>query len=644
MTSTTAISLIKPNKKAYIVSAIFSIFLIGCNGHSTDLPDDDINNDTAKIVQVDDVININQSAELVLFYPDDNISDIVWQQTSGDEVTLLTSTSKVIAFTPVSAGEYSFTVSFSLNQENNQSLTHTISVQSESHKINTKVAHAVLSGNNVSLRTFIDNSLDTSSITWQQISGPNIDFSQDNVEGELSVFFTAPDVEKDTLLTFQTAVNDADTSYTDNVVILVEPAAPIASNAYFDDRVANVFPYNSTSPYADSIVGCVYSNTLSSSCTLSTLPLLAANSEALSINDIMDRLVVSHEWMGDRFLDFLVENDDNDDFKNLLRATTAIVISYDVRPSFYWAATGAIYLDPDNFWLTPDERDTINEAPDFRSDFGKELQFVMPWRYVKDNDYADNYFPIDSRTTRTSSDGFYRLASLLYHELAHANDFFPSTEWFTHDDTSRVLDAAVSTNFESDGLAVIYPLQSSEMRALASVSFSGESATPDQKNYTPSDIETFFSPDRATGYYAYSSEREDYALLFEELMMQSRFNVFRDVAITNLPTGDDIFASDYIVTWGQRGRIGEEEIKERVLYSAERVLPEFNSVDALAEVPTPIMMTPGDNWIENLSISPIVDDAKGLVRGKKISNLEVQLDNTNRPLPDVYYHKDLPKE
>lgn len=127
-------------------------------------------------------------------------------------------------------------------------------------------------------------------------------------------------------------------------------------------------------------------------------------------------------------------------------------------------------------------------------------------------------------------------------------------------------------------------------------------------------------------------------------MMQSRFNVFRDVAITNLPTGDDIFASDYIVTWGQRGRIGEEEIKGRVLYSAERVLPEFNSVDALAEVPTPIMMTPGDNWIENLSISPIVDDAKGLVRGKKISNLEVQLDNTNRPLPDVYYHKDLPKE
>ena len=125
----------------------------------------------------------------------------------------------------------------------------------------------------------------------------------------------------------------------------------------------------------------------------------------------------------DRFKDFLTHNDTNHDIKNLLRATTAIVISYDVRPSFYWAATGAIYLDAENFWLTPQERDTINEAPDFRADFGSDLQFVMPWRYVKDNAYASHNYSNSARVTRTPAEALYRLTSLMYHELAHANDF-----------------------------------------------------------------------------------------------------------------------------------------------------------------------------------------------------------------------------
>ena len=448
-------------------------------------------------------------------------------------------------------------------------------------------------------------------------------------------------MSKDTLITFKVSASDTSQDYTDKVVVLVEPADNIASNAYFDTRVAHVFPYNNTSPYAENLVDCVYSNTLSSSCTLVKLPLLAKENTTPTIDNIMDRVVVSHQWMGDRFKYFLTNNDPNNDFKRLLRATTAIVISYDVRPSFYWAATGAIYLDGQNFWLTPTERDTINEAPDFRTDFGKELQFIMPWRYVKDNDYADKYFPIEQRVTRTTYDGFYRLASLLYHELAHANDFFPSTEWFSHNELSRILDAALSTNFESDNLAIAFPLQSAEMRSLAQVRFSGEDATTIEKSYSPNDIETFFSPDIATDFYAYSSEREDYAMLFEELMMQSRFNVFRDVAITNLPTGDNISATDYIVTWGQRGRIGEESIKARVAYTATRVLAEFDSIEALTQVSEPIAMIVGDNWLQNLTISPIINP---LNITKKRTMVSPNLNQQQRPLSNEYFHKPLPEQ
>jgi len=192
----------------------------------------------------------------------------------------------------------------------------------------------------------------------------------------------------------------------------------------------------------------------------------------------------------------------------------------------------------------------------------------------------------------------------MYHELAHANDFFPSNEWYSHNSNSRILDAALNTNFESDQLAVAFPLTSQTMRNLAQVSFAGNSATQTQQSYLPSDIESFFSPDAATDFYAYSSEREDYAMLFEELMMQNRFGVIRDVAITNQPTGSNISGFDYIVTWGQRGRIADEKLKPRVYFSASRVLPEFDSASAINALNAPIMMFAGLNWIENLSISP----------------------------------------
>ena len=110
------------------------------------------------------------------------------------------------------------------------------------------------------------------------------------------------------------------------------------------------------------------------------------------------------------------------------------------------------------------------------------------------------------------------------------------------------------------------------MYGLAQVSFSGETATNLQKSYLPSDIKGFFSTEAANHYYNYSSPREDYAMLFEELMMQLRYDVFRDTAVTNLPSAEDVSSRDYIVSWGQRGRIGETHIKPRVEFVTTKQL------------------------------------------------------------------------
>lgn len=590
-----------------LLPMLFTVVLSACGGSSNEPV---TNYPTASIVQLDEVQNINQSVDLLLHFPSDSVSQINWEQTSGEPVLLLAKSSKVVSFTPTQAGNYSFTVSFILNEGVEQTLTKTITVNDEHHKLTTRLSHEALAGNKVSFRSHLPSTIDANTLKWKQIDGPRVALTNESSDGELALFFDAPQVEFDTIISFEASATDSEsnTIYRDQVAVLVEPAAEIGSNAYFSDRKASVFVFNRQSPYADALINCVYSNTLTSSCTLSQTPLLAKEvnntSVTPSIESIMDRVVVSHQWMGDRFKDFLMNNDANDDIKNLLRATTAIVISYDIRPSFYWAATGAIYLDAENFWLTPDERDTINEAPDYRANFGQELQFTMPWRYVKQNAYASQSYSKSERVTRTAEEALYRLTSLMYHELAHANDFFPSNEWYVHNSEQRVLDAAASTTFESDELAISFPLNSQEMRGLAQVSFTGESANQKQKNYLPADIEEFFSPESASDYYAYSSLREDYAMLFEELMMQSRFNVIRDVAITNQPSGENISTADYIVTWGQRGRIGDDKLRDRVLFTASRVLPEFDSQTAMNLVSAPIEMLEGNNWLENLTISP----------------------------------------
>ena len=140
-------------------------------------------------------------------------------------------------------------------------------------------------------------------------------------------------------------------------------------------------------------------------CTFEDTSDCTDNDALPTVDDIMKKVIVSHDWMGSQFEKFLQDYDEFDDFKNLLRAVTAVVISYDIRPSFYNPTTGAIYLDPDDLWETPAQRDTINSAPDYRSGFGSELQFEMPWRYVKDNDYAYFYYPSRYRY-RTYAGGF----------------------------------------------------------------------------------------------------------------------------------------------------------------------------------------------------------------------------------------------
>jgi len=601
--------------------------------------------DKNAIYNFDETIKLNQAVELFLYYPESTLSNIKWTQISGSPVTFLTPNDKGIAFTPTLSGDYAFEVSFTTATGELINYRYGFEVTDNTASISARLGHVVAQGNKVSLRAFLANNISANTIHWKQTAGPSVTLTDSDTTGKRAIFFNAPAVQQDTFITFEVSASLANDTFKDTVAILIKNKKAISADAIFKERISDTFAYNENSPYKNNLSSCVYSNdiTLDTICTLNTLPLIAHETTEPTVEDIMDRVVVSHQWMGDRFKAFLQQYDIHNDLKNMLRATTAVVISYDVRPSFYWGATGAIYLDANNFWLTPNERDTLNEAPDFRASFGNELKFLIPWRYVRNNDYLSTYITENTRKTRTADDGVYQLIGLMYHELAHANDFFPKSNWNNLDRSKRII-ATIPEVIQSSILSQIYPLNGAKMLDLAQVSFHGKKATAVQKSYQPQDITQFFSPETAPQYYNYSSLREDYAMLFDGFMMKARYNIDRDVAITNQVAGGGL-ASDYIVDWGQRGRIGSENIKPRVAFVVKRILPEFEEFQTtLDNLPEPIAMESGKSWIDNLDISPSVAP-KSLAKAQKSSRTLNQ--NNIRPINEftlLFAEKALPKK
>lgn len=542
-----------------------------------------------EILQVDTTVNSGQSTELILLAVE-QLTGLKWTQTAGPEVTFYAANSKVIGFTPGDAGSYTFEVEFTDSNGSTKTLTHQFNVTDSLAPISVRLGHAAVEGIAVSLAGYATHDqgpegIDKTSWRWTQSTGPTVSFTETSTNGKQQVFFNAPSVDQDSLLIFTLSAQIDGQTVSDDIGVLVEDSdiMVVDTDSRFTDRVATVLRYNDDTAATTKMVECLYSNAARFNvCTFEKTPLIAQVTTTPTTDDIMDRVLVSHRWMGDQFKRYLNNFDPNDDFKNLLRATTGVVISYDIRPSFYDPLSGAIYLDPSDLWETSAQRDTINQAPDYRAGFGAELQFEMPWRYVQNNDYVSFYYPLRYRASRKMAEANYDFASLLYHELAHANDYFSSTKWLAYTNSTTVYDAFYQTydagNNLSDKLQDNYPLDTlanqggGALTQLAQVRFRNPDLITDkQKAYTPTEIAEMFKLEGAPQFYSYSSSAEDLAILFDGFMMSARYNVDRDIAVS-----DPQYQS---IVWGQRGRLSEMAIKPRVSFVATRVLPEFVDAD-----------------------------------------------------------------
>ena len=562
-------------------------------------------------------VAVGKAAGAVLAGCIGSLSNVQWTQTAGPAVTLLSAKSQAISFEPPSAGPYAFSVTFL--DERGAPQTANVSVNavapSEPVAVLVRVDHAARKSGNVSLRAWPALAAGETN-TWTQLTGPQVtlDASDPN-----RVLFVAPEVVRDTALTFRvTRRTAAGASDTDDVFVLVEnytqaPPDPGGTLPFvFSDlHVSLTHPYRAAGPFASALVRCTYEANLqyaggsTNLCPLSTLPFLDQTTAGAvpTVDQIMDRVVVSHDWMGEVF-EQLLRTQASQDILRLFNGVTAIVIGAQVRPSFYYALTGAIYLDADNFWLTAAQRDVINEAPDFRSDFDRDLMYSGVWRYTQNN---QNIFLTFPATSRLSRDLTYLLAEagwLLYHELAHASDFMPPAARPLLNNSLSAW-ANISPRFQSsqlvsDLMVASFPLQSAQLAGLAQVKFFGATADTTQRAYLPNDVASFFSSDLATDEYSYSTTREDLAMTFEEFMMFRNHTWRRDVAITD-KIGPATTSNTLIVRFGQRGRIGEATIKPRARYAVGEIAPWVNLVE-VDNLPPPVPMRAGDSWAGNLVV------------------------------------------
>lgn len=361
-------------------------------------------------------------------------------------------------------------------------------------------------------------------------------------------------------------------------------------------------PAASNSEYKNVLVNCINTEQASQACRLSRLPFIGQQTDSPTKADIMERVIVSHPWMATRFSQLLDEMPD--DIYLLFRGTTGIAIGADIRPSYYWAATGAIYLDPADLWLTASERNTVSQSPDYRADFARELAFSSLWRYVQGNDYAWDYYALDGQVSSRSLSAIVKpMAALLFHELAHANDFIPPALMAQVNSQNTPLDQAI--DFEdlniSIDLAERAPLNSAMWYGLAEVMFDGEDATTAQKALTAETVGLEFEIDGASDDYAYASLFEDTAIMFEEVMMKYHFNVDRELAFTDAPFTADASCSAYVVRWGYRNRIGAPGVKARAEIIVQQLLDPAEVSSYFATLPAPHAMTTGMDWCENLS-------------------------------------------
>ncbi|MCG9552345.1 hypothetical protein L1D16_07625 [Vibrio sp. Isolate31] len=414
------------------------------------------------------------------------------------------------------------------------------------------------------------------------------------------------------------------------------PASIVSPNVNGTPSLASVSTYQTTSMSKD-IEECARAFLTNNSCDLSLIKPLGFNQVNVTIEQVRERLVVSHQWMADSFIEALEEINDQD-LLNLFKPLNSIVISYDIRPSFYTTSTASMYIDPKYVWRSKNEWDSIHKQEDYRNDFQTEFQFDKAQRYVHETtnnyvSYSNTYTSLqnESRDASHIAPGLFRLLS---HELAHANDFLQEHD-LTQIPSSGYIDNYIHPLKKlNNELIERDPLSSNLLDKAAKIAFRGDSMTNEIRLLTGEAAGYEFEADKAAAFYSYSSPAEDVAMLFEAYMMYKKYRALSDVAFISIPQIEDYSCNDWKVQWGQRSRLSDNGVRDRAVFVASGILgkSELTIRTELASLPAaPEMLRVGQGWCSSQKIMNVNPESRSIISSESMTGFS---DNT-RYLEDL---------
>ena len=335
-------------------------------------------------------------------------------------------------------------------------------------------------------------------------------------------------------------------------------------NADFYQHPEEIKMYNSWQANAETIKKCAFAQTAKDSCSIKDSPLIGIGKSNLSVEDILNKTMTSNPIYIDTFRAVL--NSMPKESLMMFGSVNAVVISERILPSYYTYQSGAIYLSASYFWKTPEEKAAATPKRDFRESFGVTLQFTETSDYVKNQ---KSIYQSSRAKYRTNAELGPMLIRLIFHELAHANDFFPKNFYNSNDlDISKSYYETTDARWEKEQVIsqkLKSNLKSDIMLKLGEVLFQGADPTKRDLDTTAYVVVEEFKNDVASDIYAYSTPREDLAMLVEKNLMYFYLNYTSYTVFIKYPHANFEIPENYTypIAGGIKNKIADPRIKER---------------------------------------------------------------------------------
>jgi hypothetical protein len=258
------------------------------------------------------------------------------------------------------------------------------------------------------------------------------------------------------------------------------------------------------------------------------------------VESVLSSTLISHDWQKERFKSFLLKT--RPEILSMLSCVKGVAISSDIRPSFYYPPSGAIYLDARYFATTEDEVGTVSTKPDAREQNFDQIDLL--------------FFTVDTVKPKTIEEALYLdLEGLLAHELAHACDFKA---------------AALNGKHLSDELP---ETPENAVFHLAQWLFFGDAAAKEKlAKYTPAEIGKSFEESPIVDIYGYGNQFEHLAMIVQNHLAFEFDGNNRVDLLTDNPKGQQNLR-ELPIHWGMTGKFCQPDLFARGRAMTVRTVP-----------------------------------------------------------------------